>query len=135
MLAGEQLVMILFWRIPAFPSRRNNIRDFSLTPLFLLPAFLSSRTSFYFEQLLGVFIMRLPCRCYCPVTKAFSTSQRKFARIGSKIVFPYKFLNKKMTAPHQASGGCVLIHPVSGSLAVPKSLKVFPSSFFFLAVK
>lgn len=60
---------------PASPCRRNSIRRFSLTPLSLLPALLSSLTAVSFEPFLDVFIMRLVCR-YCPVTKAFSTSQR-----------------------------------------------------------
>ena len=60
------------------PSGRNHIRCVSLTPPHLLPAFLSSPTSFYFEPFLDVLIMRLSCRYHYPVTKAFSTSQRRF---------------------------------------------------------
>lgn len=45
-LAGDGLGMISFWRIPAPPSRRSDIRHFSLTLLSLLHAFLSSLTSF-----------------------------------------------------------------------------------------
>lgn len=45
-LAGDGLGMISFWRIPAPPSRRSDIRHFSLTLFSLLRAFLSSLTSF-----------------------------------------------------------------------------------------
>ena len=109
------------------PIEKVIIKHFSLAPFSPLCAFLSSLTSFYFEQFLYLFVLRLSCRCYHPMTEAFLLHKVNLLGLGPKYYFlvsgPVRWW-KHLTL---VSGDCIPIWPLSGRLALHKSLKV--SSF------